>query len=115
MKAQPEVGQLIGGDRGTAALFSTLPPAALAQQASQRIVASAFAGDVRAIFLGGLRLADILVVAIAAVFSYWQAHGTIDLPHHYWWQVVLACLAAANGLHFARIYSFSDLRQRSRH
>jgi Undecaprenyl-phosphate glucose phosphotransferase len=115
MKAQPGMAQLMGGERGTAAALSTLPPVALAQQASQRVAASPFAGDVRTIFLGGLRLADILVVGIAAIFSYWGRLGTIDLPHYYWWQIALACLAAANGLHFARIYSFASLRQRSRH
>ena len=96
------------------ALLPALPPPSLRGRSGDAI-APFFAGDLRAILIGALRIADIAVVAAAASFSYWLRHGTFDLPANSWWDVTAVCLIAANILHSARIYNFAGLRQRARH
>lgn len=115
MKAEPQIGQLPGNQKGRAAVLwpglregSTFPSPA-------EIGVSFFAGDIRAMLLGALRAADVLVIAVTAVFSYWTRLGFHDFPTHYRWQVLATCLIAANGLHIAGVYSFASLRRRSRH
>jgi Undecaprenyl-phosphate glucose phosphotransferase len=77
--------------------------------------ASVFASDVRSVFLGALRLADVATIALAAVASFWLRHGTVSLPAYYWWQIMVACLIAANGFYFAQLYSLRSLREKLRH
>jgi Undecaprenyl-phosphate glucose phosphotransferase len=76
---------------------------------------SAFAGDSRTVFFGAMRAADNIVVASSAVLSYWARHGSLELPTHVWWQIVIGCLVSAIALHFGQAYSFASLRRRSRH
>ncbi len=70
-----------------------------------------FAGDRRAVLLGALRAADLLVIAATAVLSFRYRHGTFDMPTLYLWQVLAVCVMAAQGLHVAGVYILSGFRR----
>lgn len=116
MTAESQIGQLPGNqDGGAAAARWMRLPGGSAFPGSTRVGMAFFAGDMRAMLMGALRVADTLVIAGTAVFSYWMRHGSLDLSTHYRWQVLATCLIAANGLHLAGVYSFAGLRRRCWH
>jgi Undecaprenyl-phosphate glucose phosphotransferase len=73
-----------------------------------------FARDRRALFLGGLRAADVVAIVLAGMASYGLRHGTLEVPALYWWQILTGSVIAAVALHVAGIYTFRSLRQRAR-
>jgi Undecaprenyl-phosphate glucose phosphotransferase len=74
-----------------------------------------FARDRRALLLGALRAADIVVIVLAGVAGYGLRHGTLQIPTLYIWQIVAGTAIAAVALHAARLYTFRSLRQPTRH
>jgi Undecaprenyl-phosphate glucose phosphotransferase len=73
-----------------------------------------FAGDWRTIVLCTLRVADIAVIVVSGVVSYAARHDTLDVPALYWWQILAGCIIATVAFHYAQVYTFTSLRQRSR-
>jgi putative colanic acid biosynthesis UDP-glucose lipid carrier transferase len=76
---------------------------------------SAYAGDLRTIFFGAMRVADELTVLLTGMLSYWARNGVAALPTDAWWEIVAGCLIAANALALGQAYNFASLRRRSRH
>ena len=65
--------------------------------------------DLQTMLLGGLRAADILVIVLGAVLSYWVRHDTIVIPDLYVIAIIGAILLAVIYLQVARLYAFDDL------
>jgi putative colanic acid biosynthesis UDP-glucose lipid carrier transferase len=73
--------------------------------APRRVVAA----DLEAIVSGALRVADALIVVVAAIVSYGVRHGTYALPNLYLMAVMAAVALTVNYMHIARVYQFSNL------
>ena len=58
------------------------------------------------VVLGLLRLGDVVVVALAALFAYWVRHGHVEVPFSYLVVTLIGVVLVANTLHAARLYNF---------
>ena len=64
-----------------------------------------------AVVLGVLRVADLVVVVVAAVLAYWLRHGHIDAPFSYLVVTVIGAVLLANALHAGKLYVFESLME----
>jgi putative colanic acid biosynthesis UDP-glucose lipid carrier transferase len=99
-----------GGDK--------VPPlwrAATISPALEGAVATLFAADWRAVFLGTLRAADVVAIAMAGIASYVLRHGSLDALALFWWQILTGCVLGAVTLSCAHVYTFRSLHRRARH
>jgi Undecaprenyl-phosphate glucose phosphotransferase len=67
------------------------------------------AADIQTLLLGGLRAADIFVIVLGAVLSYFLRHESFNIPDLYIIAIVGAVLLSVIYLQVARIYMFDDL------
>ena len=58
-----------------------------------------------------LRIADILIVVATGTGAYWARHGAWSLPDEYIVAIGIGALLAANYIHIARLYEFSELQR----
>jgi Undecaprenyl-phosphate glucose phosphotransferase len=72
---------------------------------NQRVAAA----DLQTILLGGLRLVDVGVIVLGAVFSYFLRHDTVFIPDLYVIGIVVAILLCVIYFQIARLYVFDDL------
>ena len=70
---------------------------------------TSFAADTRWLIVVALRLSDVLAVLLCGIVAYWARHGTVSIPDLYWAAMALAAFLAATYMHFANLYSFSNL------
>lgn len=68
-----------------------------------------FAADTRRLIVLGFRIIDVLAVLIAGGISYWARHGTLQVPEDYWVAILLAAFLSTTYMHFAGLYSYSNL------
>jgi Undecaprenyl-phosphate glucose phosphotransferase len=67
------------------------------------------AADIQTLLLGSLRAADIFVIVLGAVLSYFLRHESFSIPDLYIIAIVGAVLLSVIYLQVARLYSFDDL------
>ncbi|HEX6978468.1 MAG TPA: undecaprenyl-phosphate glucose phosphotransferase [Alphaproteobacteria bacterium] len=67
------------------------------------------AADLEAWVSGALRIADVAIVVVAAVISYWIRHDTYVLPNLYIMAILAAVALTANYMQIARVYEFDNL------
>jgi Undecaprenyl-phosphate glucose phosphotransferase len=63
-----------------------------------------FAGDERALLLGGLRAADAAALLGSGALAYWFWHGALQISGPHWLNLAIGTLLGAQGLHFAGRY-----------
>ena len=97
---------------GTEPLGTGQPPTGL-PRARDRSGDSIHAGDARMMFLGAVRVADIVVILIASLLAYRIREGTYDLEYQYWLLIVIGCFVAASALGRAGVYSLTSLRDKA--
>ncbi len=69
------------------------------------------AADLETIVLGALRVADVLIVAMAAIVSYYLRHENIQIPGLYILAIFAAVALTANYMQIARLYVFAQLER----
>ena len=67
------------------------------------------AADIQTLLLGGLRAADIFIIVVGAVLSYFLRHDSLVLPDLYVMAIVGAILLSVIYLQIARLYVFDEL------
>mgnify|MGYP001131389257 CR=1 FL=1 len=67
------------------------------------------AADLEAWVSGALRIADVIIVVVAAVIAYWIRHDTYALPNLYVMAILAAVVLTANYMQIARVYEFNNL------
>jgi putative colanic acid biosynthesis UDP-glucose lipid carrier transferase len=67
------------------------------------------AADIQTLLLGGLRAADIAIIVIGAVLSYFLRHDSLDIPDLYVMAIVGAILLSVIYLQIGRLYVFDEL------
>lgn len=70
---------------------------------------TSFAADTRWLVVVALRVSDVLAVIAAGVLAYWARHGTLSIPDLYLAAMLLAAFLTAIYMHFANLYSFTNL------
>ncbi len=70
---------------------------------------SVVAADLQTLVLGGLRVADMAIVAAAGFAAYWARHDSLAVPDLYLIAILAAMGLAANYLQVARVYVFENL------
>ncbi|MBV8536983.1 MAG: hypothetical protein JO128_15390, partial [Alphaproteobacteria bacterium] len=67
------------------------------------------AADIQTLLLGGLRAADITIIVIGAVLSYFLRHDSLDIPDLYVMAIIGAILLSVIYLQIGRLYVFDEL------
>jgi Undecaprenyl-phosphate glucose phosphotransferase len=67
--------------------------------------------DNQRVVIGLLRFADVTLVALTGIVSYWIRHGTLVVPEEYLVAIAIGALLAANYLQLARLYNFAELHR----
>ena len=70
---------------------------------------TSFAADTRRLIIAGLRVSDVLAVLVAGAVAYWARHGTLHIEDVYIAAMALGALLTATYMHFAKLYSYSNL------
>ena len=68
-----------------------------------------FAPDTRRVIVLGLRIGDVAAVLVAGGIAYWLRHDTLNVPEDYWVAILLGAFLAAIYMHFANLYTYSNL------
>ena len=72
------------------------------------------AADLETIVLGALRVADVLIVALAAIVSYYLRHENLQIPGLYILAIFAAVALTANYMQIAHLYVFAQLHDSQR-
>ena len=67
------------------------------------------AADIQTLLIGGLRAADIAIIVIGAVLSYFLRHDSLDIPDLYVMAIIGAILLSVIYMQIARLYVFDEL------
>ena len=95
------------GPAGADAPANVLPVRAV------RSAYATYAGDARAMFLGAVRAADMVVILTAAVLAYRIRENSYGLGYQHWLLIVIGCFVAAYALGCVGIYSLASLRDKA--
>ena len=70
-----------------------------------------FATDLQTLIVGALRIADLVIVALAAVLAFVLRHSTLSVPLLYVIAIIFAVLLTATYMQMARLYVFAHLER----
>jgi|APSaa5957512535_1039671.scaffolds.fasta_scaffold52058_3 hypothetical protein len=62
-----------------------------------------------AVLLGLIKSADIVLVVLTALISYWSRHGFKEIPDYYWLGIFISTLVTFQTFHMVGVYKVSNL------